>query len=775
MNKYAWIGSGFAAMITLLTVSACDDYEFQHEECTEHWDCRTNFGIGYTCNSDGFCEEPSENILREYCSNTQVNYPPEIFSSVSARRSLTLGTMVDVAGQQLASAARIAMELSNIRGGVGGVTPLGAYNFSVVSCVLSDSDAANERTVREVARFLRDEVRAEAVLLGMTSSATLQAVQELRDRDAAAGENGHTLIISANDSTFEFENRLKDQNQLWTMAASESSMLKHAGVQLVLRRLHPYAMAFCVDGDGNPLPDNTCQYEEPGEDEEPPTLVEIDTLSDLLARAYRAYNEDHGGDESALGSYRVESFLPTDSTSGQAADGARREAFSDGVDRALEYVRGDETSIGTFERGFETNMLACGESCGPKQIQVELLKKMGCEGSSLRGDGVVDVDEDTCGEDYQTDLSAVLLLADSGALSQAFYRAILGADGTTEDPVAARIAKVVGVNVPEISPPASGYTAETIFMMPAAASSGSMGVYTYDYASSAYNDSQSIRKRWFSYIEDGRIFGLRQTANPDAPAYDEFQSAQSILVRENVGATQHYITQAYDAVWLSMAAIAASVVSMPQDVNVSAAEQMTILRERTAQTHATSLRKHFSGATPDELETLNIPRADQMTYVERDFIPSQWEKIVDTRRSTEEDLNGFEYPVLQNTYALTGASGKLRFDVATGVNSNATPRKRGAYNYGVWILATQDKLVSESKANVDLDARGCIVGMAAPIGKTVEELPDPTSADYDRHKFVCAVEAANCTYDNKDTDNEICVPTHPNGRMLGYTFPNLAP
>src|SRR5690625_811181 len=763
MKKYAWIGSGLAARLTLFTLSAREDCELQHKVCEEDWDCRSNFGIGYTCNSDGFCEEPTAEIRREYCSNTSVNYPPEIFSSTSARRSVTLGTIVDVSGQQLASAARIAMELSNIRGGIGGVTSLGSFNFSVVSCMLSDSDAANERTVRQVARFLRDEVRAEAILLGMNSTATRQAVQEIRDRDSAASENGHTLIVSVNDSTLELENRLKDQDQLWTMAASETSMLKHAGEQLVLRRLHSAAMQLCATG--------TCKYEVEGE--EGSTEVDIKDLKELLEQAYLVYVDANEENKNLLGSYRAESFVAQDSTTGQSADAARRQAFADGVDRALAYVRGDATPGDAYERSFDTHVLACGASCSPKQLQVEVLKQMGCEGTTLSGTGVVNIDTSVCDENYQTDLSAILLLSDSATLSQSFYRALLGANGTEADDVAATIAKIGGVKVSGVTPPQDNYTAETVYMMPSAASSGSMGVFTYDFSSDTYKNSQDLRRRWFQYIHEGRIFGVRQAEARETDAYDEFRAAQRILVRESVGATQHYITQAYDGVLLSMAAIAASVVSMPQDVSFSAADQMKMLRERGAQKHTASLRKHFTGATTEELEALNIPRASSMNFLARSFLPSEWERIVDTRRGTDSQNEGFAYPLLQNTYELSGASGKLRFDVVTDNSSDDIPRRRGAYNYGVWMLATQDKKVDEPKANVDLNKKGCLLGMAPPIGKTADELPDPTSEEYEIHKFVCAVETANCAYDNRDESDDICVPVHFNGRALGYTFPSF--
>lgn len=767
MRKYAWIGSGLAACIALFTLSACDDYEFNLEGCEEHWDCRTNFGIGYTCNDDGFCEEPDAIIQTEYCSNTSVNYPPEIFTSTSARRSITLGTIVDVSGQQLASAARIAMELSNIRGGIGGVTALGSYNFSVVSCVLSDTDAANERTVREVARFLRDEVRAEAVLIGLNANATLQAIQEVRDRDNAAGENGHTLIVSANDSTMELENRLKDYDQLWTMAASELSMLQHAGAQLILRRLHPYAMQFCQDDQGEPLASGGCEYETAGDDDNPGQTVPIESVQALLQKAYEAYVADHEDSEKALGSYRVENFLAIDTTSGQAAAGERRDAFEAGVDKALGEVRPDNATPATdFERAFETNILACGESCGPKQVQVELLKKMSCDDSRLDGSGAVVIEG--CEPDHYTDLSAVLLLSDSSQLSQAFYRALLGANGADPDVAAERIAALVGLDDPE--------RADTLFMMPAAGSSGSIGVFTYDFSSESYEgEGQSIRKRWFKYIDEGRIFGVRQTGNAQSPGYEEFRSAQSILVRENIGSTQHYITQAYDAVWLSMAAIAASVATLEQDPSRSAADLIRSLRAANAQKHSASLRKHFSGATPEELEAINVPRADKMLHIARNFIPSQWETIVDTRQPTTDEeteaLDGFAYPVLQQTQLLTGASGELRFDFAAD-DVDDIPRKRGSYNYGIWVLATQDKVVAEDGDRVDLDERGCIVGMAAPRGYALGSLPDEGTDDFEKYKFVCAVEVANCTYNSSRDENEFCVPTHQD-RARGYTFPDL--
>lgn len=753
MKITAWMGTGLCAIAAVLLFGACDDYEFSLEECTESWDCRTNFGVGYTCSDEGYCVAP-EKAVQSRCEDTSLNFPPEIFGSSSARQSVTLGVLANFTGSQLAYATRLAAELSDIRGGLRGSTSLADYNFTAVSCVLRGAEAQDADIVRETARFLRNDVRAEAILIGLDETGTDEAINEIVIQDEDAGEDEYTLIISANDGGFTIESQMESNDQVWTMATSQRNILHHVGEQLVLRRLQPYAMEICLDELGVASDDGRCAN------------VDIETTDQLLAEAYDAYINDPEVDEE-LGHFVVKAMVSALRTTGQSADIERTAALTRGVKHVLRYLGVPETDLNAnaVNIAYENIILGCGSNCGPRQMQIEFFKAMGCDGASMEGDGTVAAG---CGQTPENITDAILILSDSERLVDSTYNAFIGTNGADADPVAETLAEVVGVSV---NGSVALADANTIFLMPAVASSASTSVYSSDWssASSATLDNQ---QRWFSYIREGRIIGVRQSARKDTSPFQSFLSAQEILVDQPAGSSQHYIAQAYDAAWLAMAAIAGNTAAMEQDRSLSAAEQLRILRQPSSQTHTVALRKHFSGATPRELAELDVQGAAVLEERSRDLLPTEWKQILDIGDGSGTGDGIANYPFLRNTFLFHATSGALRFaavyeDGETVDDAPYGGRERVSYDYGIWMPTIQNKLVAEAGMPVDLDARDCIFGMIAPLGFTED---DPNyGAAQDKYLFVCPVEATVCSY-TEDSEEDICVPMHET-QQLPYAFP----
>lgn len=742
MKINASIGFVLAAIAGSLLFAACEDYdyEFNLEECTEDWACRTNFGVGYTCTDDGYCVAPQKSVLdpddsfelTEYCSEAALNFPPEIFRSTSARTSMTLGVITNFAGKQVAYATRLAVGLADIRGGLrlkSGST-LADYKFTVVSCALSDSEAQDDSIVREVAKFLRNDVRVEAILLGLGEDGTDSVIGEITAQDLNAGEPGHTLVISSNNATLRTEAEMQQYGQVWTMATSERNMLRHVGEQLVLRRLQPYAVEACRDSEGNEAEDGTCENPNIesvrdlllGNGKECEGEGEDENCDDVEIGAYHRYLADHGGEEAGnqkLAHYVVQGLGPDIIISAATPD--RQEALESGVRNVLEYLEVPGLTE-VLDVKFNLFHLSCGTGCGSRQMQVEILKGLGCGGAELTGGDKV---EPNCGTSSENKASAIVLLSDETRLVDSTYNAISGLQG--ED-AAAQI-------IYERSRADESGDAETIFVMSPAASSSSTGIYSDDWTAAS---NVERRDRLFKYVREGRILGVRQSADRSTEPFQSFLSAQQILVDQQSGSSQHYIAQAYDAAWLAMAAIAGSVASLDVSPAASEADIIRAMKLPGAQTHSTTLRKHFSGETPFKLIEQDVDGAKDLEVGRRvlDFIPTQWNDILDTGSPSDQD-----YPFLKYSHLFSAASGELRF-TDSGQDRNYGGRERMSYDYGIWMPTIQDKIVDKAGERVDLDARQCTVGMIAPSGH-VQSVHDSGG---DEVLFVCPVEATTCSY-----------------------------
>lgn len=807
MKINAWIGFGLAAIAGALTLAACDDYEFALEECTEDWACRTNFGVGYTCTDDGYCIEPQQSELNPddeltaYCDDRSLNFPPDIFQSSSARRSITLGVITDFAGRQMAYAARLAMGLADIRATLplDRSSELAGYKFTLASCVLSDSQARDDSVVREVARFLRNDVRAEAILLGLGEEGTDSAIGEITNADSSAGESGHTLVISANDGFYLINDRMNDNEQVWTMAASERSLLERVGEQLVLRRLQPYAVEACKDDDQQEAGDGICANKDITSVEELLFGIDEDCEDEdcdhIEVGAYNRYLEENS--KADLAKFVVRGLIPDFVTTGQVRQITHEASLRRGIRNVLEFLEEHNGSDGggesvTIDIDYEIMYLdPCGVNCGRRQMQVKLLESMGCEEADPTGDGDVVLG---CDRELKNETDAILLLSDEANLVDATYDALIGVpvvnveqNEVQEDLAARTIFERAGVSGDdEVS------AADTLFIMSAAASSASTGQYATNWmprgAPENETDEERVRReleiprkleqreRWFEYIRNGRIFGVRQSADPSTEPFQSFLAAQEILVDQDTGTSQHYIAQAYDAVWLAMAAISGSIASMEEKTpSASEAEAMRNMRLPNALTHSKALRKHFSGETRFNLIDDNVDGAVDLNPERQvlNFIPTQWSNILRLGVGSSEDDEAELGHFLNYSHLLRAASGELRF-ADSEEDRNYDGRERMSFDYGIWMPTIQDKVVENQGESVDLAARQCIVGMIPPKGVTKAT----NDGGGDELRFVCPVEATVCSQTYKEEgDSEsddgtpnFCVPMNAVQKMP-YAFP----
>lgn len=169
---------------SMLMLLGCSLSRVDRTECVDHGDCREVFGLGSTCDANGYCEAAAP---RNRCTRT---YPGDLLLRSDAYPDVILiGSLFD---QSLAThrarenAIRLAFRAVNSEGGLEG------RSFAVVFCSIAEDDEFDALTRTEAAveigRYLTRELGAVA-LLGPASSGDTKAVFE------ALGPEG-VLIVS---------------------------------------------------------------------------------------------------------------------------------------------------------------------------------------------------------------------------------------------------------------------------------------------------------------------------------------------------------------------------------------------------------------------------------------------------------------------------------------------------------------------------------------------------------------------------------------------------
>lgn len=762
MNIKGWIGVGSLLCMMAMLQTGCD--EFDQQACEDSWQCRTSFGVGYICVDDnivnragknsplkddiGFCVRPD---IPDGCDTTEYNYPPDIFTRADARRSITLGVIADEEGRQSANAMRVALELANIKGGINNIrriedisekNPLAGYKFTAVACKMRGSAGQSQSAVTEVARFLRDDIQVQGVLLGLSNNATVWAVDTLSVADDLTGVPSETLIVSANAGGYGMDAKMSSTNTLWTVAISENEILRRLGEQVLLQRIERYASAILAD--------------ENYEDEHPDVI--IDSMETLLPAAVNQYLDDQSGDESIAGEFVIHGMLLAEDSSQSGSfnyTDRRHAAIQEGIENALDKIAANNAELrerlhpSTGDKplillGYAEHLLGCGGDCTPDDIKSDLEQMVLCDKLQTDGKSVSISSDCTLGASL-SQVDAIMLQTESSKLVAAFI------DGLASN---VTVANAIGLSKKKsdmvIDQP---YT--TIYLPPMA-SSGASDFY-FQTTTGKSNWSADEQKRLYDYVENERMVGIRQTGDRTSNAYQEYDSAQKILLTLEGGQYTHYMPQAYDASWAMMAGIAARVLELsPRSKSERAA-----LKELTdSANYSEGVQRHFAGNTADEFATLHLndELLQSMTSVQtipRDLIPSEWSDLFGIVIS--DALQG-----TNDVFRFRGTSGELRFYTKNGltldkdgkVDRHATPyggRERISYDYGIWTPSFKSRSPGETGA-VSLD--GCESGLLAP-----EPITDAGQAEKRENKFVCPTERTVCRKTQKTGKNiqDLCL------------------
>lgn len=707
MILHAWLRLGLVSVGTLAVLAGCSD--FDRKQCESSWECRQNFGVGSTCDTEeGFCQEVAP---PPGCVDVAgLNYPPDIFTSASARETVTLGVMIDDEGQQLARATRLAMEMVNIKGGLSLTGELARYKFSAVVCDLTLLPTLNSTSVGEVARFLRDDVETPAVVLGVNSETLKWATEVLSVREGLTGTPSEVLIVSANSGSLHTDARMRNTANLWTVAASEDSMFRRMGQQLVLRRMEPFM--------------KEAREAVPPED---PAL----SKEDLLRAAYTLYAADP---ETQASETFVVNVLALASDSVQSGDSAfstrRRAALREGIEGTFAEMNNEAATghMPSVTIHYAERLVSCGTNCTVDDVQRPLEESIGCKG----GTSVSDETSPSCDADLNnSEVDAVILHTESRSLLDAFFPALLIDD---------RFKQAIALETP--GQPAK-HEVNTVFFLPTLASSGTTAIYSYDWA--LERDPETAKglglvhgQDWFDYVDENRFLGVRQAADPTSAPYIEFMTAGNILLDGGYGLPVYYFAQAYDALWLAMAAITGRTLSL--DPYIAPEDAMYMLKE--AGQFSGIIRSRFSGATIEELEALGMSfEGVTAEEAEEDLIPSRWQELLTAVRTGA--MNN-----VHKVYRFRGSSGEARFADpnfqvgATPVPMNAQRfggRERVSYDYAIWSVSAVSRAIDEPTQM--LDGSHCLPGIITPQG--IYGIP-PGEELLPKNRFVCSTDLTLC-------------------------------
>ena len=129
-------------MLVAVAVGGCSLTTTDFAECEVNTDCRTRFGFGWTCGSDGFC---AESVRLPRCNAT---YPEDLLIDPEAHKdTIVFGNLMD---QSLAThrarerSARLAYKQANDEGGL---------ELRQVGVAVGDQHLAHEVVDDEGAQF----------------------------------------------------------------------------------------------------------------------------------------------------------------------------------------------------------------------------------------------------------------------------------------------------------------------------------------------------------------------------------------------------------------------------------------------------------------------------------------------------------------------------------------------------------------------------------------------------------------------------------------------
>lgn len=751
MTNRLWSRAALASLALTLLAVGCDDFERQ--ECTSNWECREHFGVGSTCEeSTGYCADP---VIPEAC-NSGLHFPPDIFESRAARDTITIGLMVDSNGRHAQRASSLALELANLKGGVTSRLPAG---FSAVSCAFT-SEYPSSREVEEAARFLRDDIGVAAVVTGLNTPTFMRALETFQSANASGSQ---VLVVAANGEFMERNREVADQENIWSVAISDRTIYYRQGQQLALQQLQPYV--------------HDCRLE-----------------AMPLACAYDAYAATLTGGVAPLRFHSLLTLQYTINTGTVVDEVIRQERLEAGAQSAFD-------AIGAYSTGGvnivadvayrEKLLLNCdsgtddaGSGCN---MDAAVINALFCEVDEDQ----IDVDNDCAAPGPRVLVAdGVYLHTESANLASQFLRAILINES--------HVAKIVE----SLSPTQTAHK-RTRFFLPNVASAGALGYYTQlstglgacnpsvDPTCTALDPINPADR--LAIIDANRFVGVRQSANPLTPPHVEYTTASGIFHGQGGGMITFYAEQAYDATWLAMVAISGVVTAAKARTTKDA-----VLHLLNSNKLAHTLNMRFTGATEDyimdasarvraDIASGNARGWDAFDYVDPQVVPpirltqadlrsERWIELLTLFRVDYDSFGENDDVIAQamagfKAYLFGGSSGHARFTELAPDDDDR--RLRATYDYSVWSLRSQTRMVDEIGATIDRSR--CRPGAVADIGTYA---PSPAEREalgqLPENRFVCPVEASICSV-LWSMENEELEPVQINGWRRDGDVPILEP
>ena len=214
------------ASLTLSAALGCSAVSnVDQTPCTDIDDCRTGFGLGWTCNEgSGFCEEVELNSL---CTP----YPEDLLTNADKYPGDTIlfATLLDGVGDaQMVNSANLAVnQVNTVDGG-----KLEGRAFGMINCTYGDDSNTDEQIskAREASRYAVDAFGVQAIIGPGTSSLALEVWEEVQDEVLIVSPSATSDTLTYIDGTMKGP---QNPGLFWRSAPPDSGIARKMAEILV--------------------------------------------------------------------------------------------------------------------------------------------------------------------------------------------------------------------------------------------------------------------------------------------------------------------------------------------------------------------------------------------------------------------------------------------------------------------------------------------------------------------------------------------------------------
>lgn len=230
---------------SLLLLLSCTVTRFDQQECVSTPECRSAFGLGYTCGGEGLCELQSVPARCATSEPADLLERPEDYPDV-----IVIGSLFDH-GQDQAELAAVQLPFKQVNDEGG----LRSQSFGLVSCDYAEDDSYDGLSSDEAAianaEYLISQLGV-AVILGPASSSKVEEVYK-------ATQDTLPLIISSNATSPALtdldgvEKSDEDPGTVWRTAPSDVYQGRIIGLDLSMRGVAKVGVIYSDDSYGASL------------------------------------------------------------------------------------------------------------------------------------------------------------------------------------------------------------------------------------------------------------------------------------------------------------------------------------------------------------------------------------------------------------------------------------------------------------------------------------------------------------------------------------------